>query len=141
MNIAGCGQLRPLDLFLQPQRRLAWISAGVIQCTQYKPVPDEEPNSTDVEETLRRIRSNDPDLLEVNLNNIRVSSTSPTTSQYKCCLLVDADAAVLTCRVCQQNIPIKTLRSYADALMKNTVVESLSIVGTRSNDPVAFVSV
>lgn len=45
---------------------------GVIQCTQYKPVPDEEPNSTDVAETLSRVKRNDPDLVEVNLNNIRV---------------------------------------------------------------------
>lgn len=41
---------------------------------------------------------------------------------------------------CTQNIPIKTLKAYAEALMKNTVVERFSIVGTRSNDPVAFVS-
>ncbi|XP_030584938.1 LOW QUALITY PROTEIN: tropomodulin-1 [Archocentrus centrarchus] len=80
---------------------------SVIQCTQYKPVPDEEPNSTDVEETLLRIKRNDPDLVEVNLNNIK-------------------------------NIPIPTLKAYAEALMKNTVVERFSIVGTRSNDPVAF---
>lgn len=46
---------------------------GVIQCTQYKPVPDEEPNSTDVEETLLRMKRNDPDLVEVNLNNIKVT--------------------------------------------------------------------
>ncbi|MEQ2188338.1 hypothetical protein GOODEAATRI_013900, partial [Goodea atripinnis] len=45
--------------------------AGVIQCTQYKPVPDEEPNATDVKETLLRIKKNDPDLVEVNLNNIK----------------------------------------------------------------------
>uniref|UniRef100_A0A8C6LFA2 Tropomodulin 1 n=1 Tax=Nothobranchius furzeri TaxID=105023 RepID=A0A8C6LFA2_NOTFU len=81
--------------------------AGVIQCTQYKPVPDEEPNATDVEETLMRVKRNDPDLVEVNLNNIK-------------------------------NIPIPTLKAYAEALMKNTVVERFSIVGTRSNDPVAF---
>ncbi|XP_069386442.1 tropomodulin-1 isoform X3 [Paralichthys olivaceus] len=81
--------------------------AGVIQCTQYKPVPDEEPNSTDVEDTLLRLKRNDPDLVEVNLNNIR-------------------------------NIPVPTLKAYAEALMKNTVVERFSIVGTRSNDPVAF---
>uniref|UniRef100_A0A3B3XQL6 Tropomodulin 1 n=1 Tax=Poecilia mexicana TaxID=48701 RepID=A0A3B3XQL6_9TELE len=80
---------------------------SVIQCTQYKPVPDEEPNSTDVEETLMRVKRNDPDLVEVNLNNIK-------------------------------NIPIPTLKAYAEALMKNTVVERFSIVGTRSNDPVAF---
>lgn len=45
---------------------------GVIKPTQYKPVPDEEPNATDVEETLERIKNNDPKLEEVNLNNIRV---------------------------------------------------------------------
>lgn len=108
----------------------------MIQCTQYKPVPDEEPNSTDVEETLRRIKNNDPDLLEVNLNNIRVSSVAR-------CHFARSGLVLLTTigRLSQQNIPVKTLRSYAEALMKNTVVESLSIVGTRSNDPVAFVSV
>uniref|UniRef100_A0A672JKB9 Tropomodulin 1 n=1 Tax=Salarias fasciatus TaxID=181472 RepID=A0A672JKB9_SALFA len=80
---------------------------SVIQSTQYKPVPDEEPNSTDVEETLRRLKRNDPDLVEVNLNNIR-------------------------------NIPIPVLKEYAEALMENSVVERFSIVGTRSNDHVAF---
>ncbi|KAA0722503.1 Tropomodulin-1 Erythrocyte tropomodulin [Triplophysa tibetana] len=82
---------------------------SVIQCAQYKPVPDEQPNDTDVEETLQRIKSNDPDLTEVNLNNIK-------------------------------NIPIPTLKAYAEALKDNIVVERLSIVGTRSNDPVAYVS-
>ncbi|NXE54814.1 TMOD1 protein, partial [Casuarius casuarius] len=80
---------------------------SVIKPTQYKPVPDEEPNSTDVEETLKRIQNNDPDLEEVNLNNIR-------------------------------NIPIPTLKACAEALKNNTYVKKFSIVGTRSNDPVAF---
>ncbi|NXK79857.1 TMOD1 protein, partial [Amazona guildingii] len=80
---------------------------SVIKPTQYKPVPDEEPNSTDVEETLKRIQSNDPDLEEVNLNNI-------------------------------MNIPIPTLKAFAEALNNNTYVKKFSIVGTRSNDPVAF---
>ncbi|NXR34175.1 TMOD1 protein, partial [Zosterops hypoxanthus] len=80
---------------------------SVIKPTQYKPVPDEEPNSTDVEETLKRIQKNDPDLEEVNLNNI-------------------------------MNIPIPTLKAFAEALKNNTYVKKFSIVGTRSNDPVAF---
>ncbi|NXF23310.1 TMOD1 protein, partial [Rhodinocichla rosea] len=80
---------------------------SVIKPTQYKPVPDEEPNSTDVEETLKLIQSNDPDLEEVNLNNI-------------------------------MNIPIPTLKAFAEALKNNTYVKKFSIVGTRSNDPVAF---
>uniref|UniRef100_A0A8D1RJL1 Tropomodulin 1 n=1 Tax=Sus scrofa TaxID=9823 RepID=A0A8D1RJL1_PIG len=81
---------------------------SVIKPTQYKPVPDEEPNATDVEETLERIKNNDPKLEEVNLNNIR-------------------------------NIPIPTLKAYAEALKENSYVKKFSIVGTRSNDPVAFV--
>ncbi|XP_077106819.1 tropomodulin-1 isoform X4 [Ranitomeya variabilis] len=80
---------------------------SVIKPTQYKTVPDEEPNSTDVEETLERIKNNDPDLEDVNLNNIR-------------------------------NIPILTLKDYAEAMKNNTYVKKFSIVGTRSNDPVAF---
>ncbi|KFQ38507.1 Tropomodulin-1 [Mesitornis unicolor] len=80
---------------------------SVIKPTKYKPVPDEEPNSTDVEETLKRIQSNDADLEEVNLNNI-------------------------------MNIPIPTLKAFAEALKNNTYVKKFSIVGTRSNDPVAF---
>ncbi|XP_067409435.1 tropomodulin-1 isoform X2 [Emydura macquarii macquarii] len=80
---------------------------SVIKPTQYKPVPDEEPNSTDVEETLERVKNNDPELEEVNLNNIR-------------------------------NIPIPTLKAYAEAMKSNSYVKKLSIVGTRSNDPVAY---
>ncbi|XP_060702618.1 tropomodulin-1 isoform X3 [Hemiscyllium ocellatum] len=44
---------------------------SVIQPTQYKPVPDELPNSTDVEETLKQVEANDPELEEINLNNIK----------------------------------------------------------------------
>ncbi|XP_020383995.1 tropomodulin-1 isoform X1 [Rhincodon typus] len=80
---------------------------SVIQPTQYKPVPDELPNSTDVEETLKQVEENDPELEEINLNNIK-------------------------------NIPLATLKAYAEALKNNTHVKKFSIVGTRSNDPVAI---
>lgn len=45
---------------------------GVIQCAQYKQIPDERPNDTNVEETLLKIKHNDSELVEVNLNNIKV---------------------------------------------------------------------
>ncbi|CAG11538.1 unnamed protein product, partial [Tetraodon nigroviridis] len=111
---------------------------SVIQCTQYKPVPDEEPNSTDVEETLLRLKRNDPDLVEVNLNNIKVRALSKRRVMRTFKLAWLSCAVLFGWVFCTQNIPIKTLKSYAEALMKNTVVERFSIVGTRSNDPVAF---
>lgn len=44
----------------------------VIKGEKVKPVFDEPPNPTNVEETLQRIKSNDSSLTEVNLNNIKV---------------------------------------------------------------------
>lgn len=45
---------------------------GVVKPDTYKPVPDEPPNPTNVEETLRQIQANDGALEDVNLNNIKV---------------------------------------------------------------------
>lgn len=46
-------------------------AAGVVKPDTYKPVPDEPPNPTNVEETLRQIQANDGALEDVNLNNIK----------------------------------------------------------------------
>ncbi|XP_016856579.1 tropomodulin-4 isoform X2 [Homo sapiens] len=45
--------------------------SSVVQPDKYKPVPDEPPNPTNIEEILKRVRSNDKELEEVNLNNIQ----------------------------------------------------------------------
>ncbi|XP_033030603.1 tropomodulin-4 isoform X1 [Lacerta agilis] len=79
---------------------------SVVQPDKYKPVPDEPPNPTNVEETLTKIQSNDKELEEVNLNNIK-------------------------------DIPVQTLIEICDSMKRNTVIKKLSLVATRSNDPVA----
>ncbi|NWU11711.1 TMOD4 protein, partial [Cephalopterus ornatus] len=78
----------------------------VVKPDSYKPVPDEPPNPTNVEETLQRIQDNDAALEDVNLNNIK-------------------------------DIPISTLKAICEAMKTNTHVKRLSLVATRSNDPVA----
>uniref|UniRef100_A0A3B1IIG3 Tropomodulin 4 (muscle) n=1 Tax=Astyanax mexicanus TaxID=7994 RepID=A0A3B1IIG3_ASTMX len=80
---------------------------SVVKPDEYKIYPDEPPNDTDVEDTLRRIQKNDSGLTDVNLNNI-------------------------------PDIPIPTLKEIFNGMQRNTHVLSLSIVATRSNDPVAF---
>ncbi|XP_072889249.1 tropomodulin-2 isoform X2 [Hemitrygon akajei] len=80
---------------------------NVVKGEKVKPVMDEPPNPTNVEESLQRIRANDPGLVEVNLNNIK-------------------------------NIPIPTLKDFAEALKKNTHLKKFSLAATRSNDPIAF---
>ncbi|KAM9169048.1 tropomodulin-4 [Mergus octosetaceus] len=79
---------------------------SVVKPDTYKPVPDEPPNPTNVEETLRQIQANDGVLEDVNLNNIK-------------------------------DIPISTLKAICEAMKTNTHVKKLSLVATRSNDPVA----
>ncbi|KAM6395383.1 tropomodulin-4 [Rhynochetos jubatus] len=79
---------------------------SVVKPDTYKPVPDEPPNPTNVEETLRQIQANDAALEDVNLNNIK-------------------------------DIPVSTLKAICEAMKSNTHVKKLSLVATRSNDPVA----
>ncbi|KAF1583574.1 UNVERIFIED_CONTAM: Tropomodulin-4, partial [Eudyptes pachyrhynchus] len=79
---------------------------SVVKPDTYKPVPDEPPNPTNVEETLQQIQANDGALEDVNLNNIK-------------------------------DIPISTLKAICEAMKTNTHVKKLSLVATRSNDPVA----
>ncbi|XP_078283342.1 tropomodulin-2 isoform X2 [Rhinoraja longicauda] len=80
---------------------------NVVKGEKVKPVLDEPPNPTNVEESLQRIKANDPGLVEVNLNNIK-------------------------------NIPIPTLKDFAEGLKKNSHLKKLSLAATRSNDPIAF---
>lgn len=79
---------------------------NVVKGEKVKPVMDEPPNPTNVEESLQRIKANDPGLVEVNLNNIK-------------------------------NIPIPTLKDFAEALKKNSHLKKFSLAATRSNDPIA----
>uniref|UniRef100_A0A672KBC0 Tropomodulin 1 n=1 Tax=Sinocyclocheilus grahami TaxID=75366 RepID=A0A672KBC0_SINGR len=83
---------------------------SVIQCTRYKPVPDEQPNDTDVEETLQRIKRNDPDLVEVNLNNIKLSKNPE-----------------IMCLVIKQRVMLFGSQALADMLKVNTTLKSLNV--------------
>jgi tropomodulin len=50
---------------------------GITKATKYKPVQNEPPNTTDVEESIQRVANDDSSLKELNLNNIKVCSTRP----------------------------------------------------------------
>uniref|UniRef100_A0A672K6I3 Tropomodulin 1 n=1 Tax=Sinocyclocheilus grahami TaxID=75366 RepID=A0A672K6I3_SINGR len=84
---------------------------SVIQCTRYKPVPDEQPNDTDVEETLQRIKRNDPDLVEVNLNNIKVNTAAAHITHMN------------NPHIAYINHPV----ALADMLKVNTTLKSLNV--------------
>lgn len=48
--------------------------ADVVKGEKVKPIFEEPPNPTNVEASLQRIKANDPGLIEINLNNIKVDA-------------------------------------------------------------------
>ena len=42
---------------------------------ELKPIPYEPPNTTDVEESIKRVNDNDSSLKHLNLNNIKVCTS------------------------------------------------------------------
>ncbi|NXD16604.1 TMOD1 protein, partial [Nothocercus nigrocapillus] len=97
---------------------------SVIKPTQYKPVPDEEPNSTNVEETLKRIQNNDPDLEEVNLNNIR---NIPIPTLKACAEALKSNTYVKKFSIVgtRSNDPVSL--ALAEMLKENNTLKSLNI--------------
>lgn len=78
LEVRGWGRVPDpvLKSFRLTTRLIISVFSDVIKGEKVKPVFDEPPNPTNVEETLQRIKSNDPTLTEVNLNNIKVTTTS-----------------------------------------------------------------
>lgn len=56
---------------------------GVAKAQELIKVPDEPPNKTDVEESIKRLKDNDSKLTHLNLNNIKVSRLKGHVSMDK----------------------------------------------------------
>ncbi|KAF1516704.1 Tropomodulin-4, partial [Eudyptes sclateri] len=80
---------------------------SVVKPDTYKPVPDEPPNPTNVEETLQQIQANDGALEDVNLNNIK-------------------DIPISTLKAICEAMKTNT-HAVAEMLMENKTLQSLNI--------------
>jgi tropomodulin len=49
---------------------------GITKASTQKVYPPEKPNTTDVDDSIKRVKDNDHNLTDLNWNNIRVSSSS-----------------------------------------------------------------
>ena len=49
--------------------------SGITRASRPKPMAPEPPNSTDPEQSIERIKRDDPEMRRLNLNNIKVSDT------------------------------------------------------------------
>nr|XP_054330011.1 tropomodulin-4 isoform X2 [Pongo pygmaeus]XP_054330061.1 tropomodulin-4 isoform X2 [Pongo pygmaeus] len=98
--------------------------AGVVQPDKYKPVPDEPPNPTNIEEILKRVRSNDKELEEVNLNNIQ---DIPIPMLSELCEAMKANTYVRSFSLVATRSGDPIANAVADMLRENRSLQSLNI--------------
>ncbi|KAF5895587.1 tropomodulin-2-like, partial [Clarias magur] len=97
---------------------------NVIKGEKVKPVFDEPPNPTNVEETLQRIKSNDPKLTEVNLNNIK-NVPIPTLRDFAKAMEKNTHVKKFSLAATRSNDPIAV--AFADMLRENKTLMSLNL--------------
>ncbi|KAG1946471.1 tropomodulin-2 [Pimephales promelas] len=88
---------------------------NVIKGEKVKPVFDEPPNPTNVEETLQRIKSNDSSLTEVNLNNIK-NIPIPTLKELAKAMERNTHVKKFSLAATRSNDPVAVVRDIIHSL-------------------------
>ncbi|XP_051952927.1 tropomodulin-2-like [Xyrauchen texanus] len=97
---------------------------NVIKGETVKPVFDEPPNPTNVEETLQRIKSNDSSLTEVNLNNIK-NIPIPTLKELAKAMERNTHVKKFSMAATRSNDPVAV--AFSDMLRENKTLRSLNL--------------
>ncbi|XP_020645710.2 tropomodulin-3 isoform X1 [Pogona vitticeps] len=97
--------------------------SNIVRGERMVPVFDEPPNPTDVEETLKRIRENDPRLVEVNLNNIK-NIPIPTLKEFAKALETNTYVKSFSLAATRSNDPVAA--AFAEMLRANRTLRSLN---------------
>ncbi|XP_051512684.1 tropomodulin-2 [Myxocyprinus asiaticus] len=97
---------------------------NVIKGEKVKPVFDEPPNPTNVEETLQRIKSNDSSLTEVNLNNIK-NIPIPTLKELAKAMERNTHVKKFSMAATRSNDPVAV--AFSDMLRENKTLRSLNL--------------
>uniref|UniRef100_A0A8D0EBS8 Tropomodulin 3 n=1 Tax=Salvator merianae TaxID=96440 RepID=A0A8D0EBS8_SALMN len=97
---------------------------NVVKGEKILPVFDEPPNPTNVEESLERIKENDPRLVEVNLNNIK-NIPIPTLKEFAKALETNTHVKTFSLAATRSNDPVAV--TFADMLRVNKTLKSLNV--------------
>ncbi|KAM5172945.1 tropomodulin-2-like [Mantella aurantiaca] len=97
---------------------------NVVKAERVKPAFDEPPNPTNVEESLQRIKANDPFLLDVNLNNIK-NIPIPTLKEFARALESNTHVKSFSLAATRSNDPVSI--AFADMLKVNKALKSLNV--------------
>ncbi|KAF3813382.1 hypothetical protein GH733_018533 [Mirounga leonina] len=98
--------------------------SSVVQPDKYKPVPDEPPNPTNIEEILKSVQNNDKELEEVNLNNIQ---DIPIPMLTELCEAMKTNTYVRSFSLVATRSGDPIANAVADMLRENRSLQSLNI--------------
>ncbi|XP_053321172.1 tropomodulin-2-like isoform X2 [Spea bombifrons] len=96
----------------------------VVKAEKVKPMTEDPPNPTNVEESLQRIKANDPFLLNVNLNNIK-NIPIPTLKEFAKALEKNTHVKSFSLAATRSNDPVAI--AFADMLKMNKTLKSLNV--------------
>ncbi|XP_037102799.1 tropomodulin-2 [Syngnathus acus] len=96
----------------------------VVKGEKMIPVFDEPPNPTNVEETLNKIKRNDPSLTEVNLNNIK-NIPVPTLKDFAKAMEKNTHVTQFSMAATRSNDPIAV--AFSNMLRENKTLRSLNL--------------
>ncbi|XP_066448694.1 tropomodulin-2-like isoform X2 [Eleutherodactylus coqui] len=97
---------------------------NVVKAERVKPTFEEPPNPTNVEESLQRIKANDPFLVDVNLNNIK-NIPIPTLKEFAKSLESNTHVKSFSLAATRSNDPVAI--AFADMLKANKTLRSLNV--------------
>ncbi|MGH0132217.1 UNVERIFIED_CONTAM: hypothetical protein FKN15_021638 [Acipenser sinensis] len=103
-------------------------NTGVVKGEQIRPVFDEPPNPTNVEETLQRIKGNDPALVEVNLNNIK-NIPIPTLKDFAKAMEKNTHVKKFSLAATRSNDPVAA--AIVHAMRENDTLSEMKIDNQR----------
>lgn len=98
--------------------------AGVAKGERPKPIPDEPPNMTDVEDSIKRIEANDAELTALNLNNIKTMSAEVVK---RLCAALSKNTKLRELHMAATSLTDSMLEPLFEMLESNSTLKKLNL--------------
>ncbi|XP_051171306.1 tropomodulin isoform X2 [Leptopilina boulardi] len=106
---------------------------GITKASQPKVYPVDPPNDTDVDETIRKVREDNPSLQELNWNNIKNISDEKFIQLFEG---LEMNSHLESLSLTNVGLTDKTGQRLADAIEKNSTLRVLNVETNFINPPV-----
>ncbi|KAH8858424.1 Tropomodulin [Schistosoma japonicum] len=98
--------------------------SGVAKAERPKITPDEPPNTTDVEDSIKMLEANNKELTKLNLNNIKTISTEVV---QRLCAALTKNTKLTELHMAATRLTNAMIEPFCDMLQKNTTLKVLNL--------------